>query len=399
MVKLTDEDTQILLSDNSQHIRKTRIDMNYLTLIINGLMKLPSIKNHVKLFPNNTLYNIDNSYRYAQYVIRNNTRYYELTSIEKTGYLNSVLAQAENGATSTKLCNFLINSEDVTFDEAEDFISSLIEAQLLISEIEPSVTGNEPLDNLIIQLEKLGEENLDILEKLKCVQSIASGTNKGIERYILIEQELTKLDLDVAIPNNTIQTDLFLNLKSGRINKQSIERLIKQHEDLYVLTRRYDNQVLEEFKSKFLARYEEQEVPLLLALDAEAGIGYAESNQSTIGDNPTITGLVGQAIARQKTVRFDEIQWYVHSKYLDYLSENKSIIEISEKELSALNKSDAPKGLASSFYLFGSLLNDTKDDQEKLVFDITGFGGPSGGNLLARFTHGDKQICEFTKEY
>ncbi len=50
-------------------------------------------------------------------------------------------------------------------------------------------------------------------------------------------------------------------------------------------------------------------------------------------------------------------------------------------------------------YLMGSLMKkDNLLDSEHFTFSVSGFGGPSAGNLLGRFTHGNEQLCKYTRE-
>jgi thiopeptide-type bacteriocin biosynthesis protein len=398
LVNITDEVTRLTVDDAANHVRKIRIDMNYMTEIINALMRLPHIKEAVKLFTNNSIYDLGDSYRYAQYTIRNNTRYYQLTSLEKTAYLKSVLAFAENGATINNLVAFLMNIEDVDNDEATEFILNMYDSQLLISDLEPCVTGLEPLDNLILQLEALGKAD-ELLLQFKKIQQIINGEGRDVDHYQLIERELKALNIDVTIPKNTIQTDLFLSVQENHINKDIIQTIIDQQLELHVLSKKIKNQSMDDFKTKFIAKYEGQEIPLALALDVELGIGYAGNDQSSTGGNALINDIIGAQGALQSNYQFDYLQRLIHSKYHDFLENKKDVIELTEADLAPFKKDIADQTFPSSFYLFGSILKKDNDpDPQNFKFDINVCTGPSAGNLLARFTHGDAGILELTKE-
>jgi thiopeptide-type bacteriocin biosynthesis protein len=398
LVKITDEETKLIVDEPANHIKRVRIDMNYMTEIINALMSLPHIKEAVKLFTNNSIYDLGDSYRYAQYTIRNNTRYYELTSLDKTTYLQSCLAFAEKGATINELVSFLIKIEDVDKEEAAEFILNMYDSQLLVSDLEPCVTGMEPLDNLIKQLEALGKGD-DLLIQFKKIQQIINSEGSDVGHCQHIEQELKKLNIDVAIPKNTIQTDLFLSVKENHINNETIQTIIDQQFELHVLGKKIKNQSMDDFKTKFISKYEGQEVPLALALDVELGIGYAGNDQSSTGGNALINDIMGGLAGQQSNYQFDYWQRLVHSKYHDYLENKRDHIEITQEDLALFKKDFSGHIFPSSFYLFGSLLkNDNDHDANSFLFDLNVCSGPSAGNLLARFTHGDAEVCHLTKQ-
>ncbi|MCJ0743817.1 lantibiotic dehydratase [Pedobacter montanisoli] len=397
LVHISDH-TNIIINDAENHIRKIRIDMNYMTEIINALMKLPPVRDAVKMFPNNSIYEIGDSYRYAQYFVRNNNRYYELISLEQTEYLKAVLHFAERGATIKELSAFLMQIEDVKEEEATEFILSMYDSQLLFSALEPNVTGLEPLDNLIIHLEELNTAS-HILDQLKSIQQIINKPEKGVAFYQHIEQELEKLNLDIAIPKNTIQTDLVLSVKENYIKKEIIQLIVDQHSDLYALAKDAKNMVLEDFKKKFYNKYEGQEIPLDLALDVELGIGYAGNDQSSTGEDTLINGIAAVTGAPNTNYQFDHIEHFIHSKYHAYLKNKTDVIELEEQELSSLKKFPQSIHLPNSFFLFGSILGNIDDlNPSSITFDLSTCSGPSAGNLLARFTHGDTEILELTKE-
>ncbi len=395
---LTEEETSLILNESSQHIRSTRLDMNYMIGILQELVQLPQIRDQLKLFTNNSLYELPGSFRYAEYFIKNNNRNYQLTSIEKTDYIQDVLKCAQNGATIDELTKLLITTKNVNEEEAKDFIASLWDSQLLVPELEPCITGKEPLDQLIIQLEAFpGVE--DLLSQLKKIQYLIQNPKQGVNYYQEIELKLKNLGMVKEIPKNTLQVDLFLSTQNSSINKELTDTIVKQAEDLMYLSRKGKNAELDEFKTKFYSKYEDAEVPLSIALDADLGIGYAGVHDGSAGGGELIDDLAvgGGTMERMSTV--DYIQDYTVSKYYDYLKNQKPFIEIDEDELKAFKKEVENHHFPNSMYLMGSLLKeDGLLNLEHFTFALTGFGGPSAGNLLGRFTHGNEQLCNYSRE-
>lgn len=397
LADISDGDTLVSLDANHLHIRRVRLDMNYMTQIIQAISKIPLILHQLKFYSNNSIYEVSTGFRYVEYTIQNNTRQYQLTSIVKTPYLQSLLALASNGATPDALRDLLMREENVTQEEADDFFMDLWNSQLIVSELEPAVTGPEPLDQLIEQLSDL--QHCDaLLAPLKKIQEFIQNPGEGVAYYQAIEEELKKLDIAFEIPKNTLQVDLFLSTQSCRFNKDLVNSIVAQARDLTFLARKVQNADLEKFRTRFYERYENAEVPLAIALDADLGIGYSSATDDLAGGSTLINDLVVGSETKTRSAGADYIQRYTLTKYHDYLQHNRPFITITEAELTGFEKDTADFHFPNSMFLIGSLMKkDGRLDADNFIFDLGEFGGPNAGNLLGRFTSGDKKLCAFTK--
>jgi thiopeptide-type bacteriocin biosynthesis protein len=398
LVATTDNETNIIISDSSQHIRKIRIDMNYMAELIHAITKIPDILYQIRFYANNSIYSHADSFRYVEYTIHNNTRNYHLTSIRKTNYVAAVLEHAKCGATIKELVAIIIGMEEVEEEEANAFIISMWQSQLLISELDPDVTGKEPLDKFIEQLLSLNEVG-ELVKQLNKIQYLIQHPQEGIDYYQAIEKELKALDLPLEIPKNTLQTDLFLSARIKNINKPLVQEIVTQASDLMALARQNKNPELESFKTKFYAKYEDAEIPVNIALDVDLGIGYAGLDADSVGKGELIDGLAISIPGKPGSGDFDYILQYTLYKYYDFLKNQKPFIEITEEELAGYKNQIEGFKFPNSMYLMGELLKkNEKLDDRNFTFDLSAFGGPSAGNLLGRFTGGDSQIYEATKE-
>lgn len=396
VVNISEKDTKIILRDSKYHSRKVRLDMNYISLITTELEKLPIIQKQVKLFVNNSLYDTNSQFRYAEYSIIDNYRKYRLTSIEKSYYLENVLQNAKKGSTVDELIKPLIEIANVNYDEAKNFILDMWFSQILVSELEPCVTGNEPIDHLIERLEKFSDIN-NILNKLKNINYSLKHPVEGVDYYLKIERMLNNTLIFNNAPKNTLQTDLVLSAKENHINKNLIDSIIKQSNDILYLARISKNESLENFKVKFQNKFEDAEMPLAIVLDADLGIGYAGIYDESTGGSHWVDDLIVNDNRVSKENKFDYIHEFTLLKYHDYLKNKKTVIQINENELIDFKEKNINYNFPNSMYLMGSLMkSDNMLNSENFLFSIISFGGPSAGNLLGRFTHGDKDLCDLT---
>ncbi|MEZ6146667.1 MAG: lantibiotic dehydratase [Planctomycetaceae bacterium] len=89
--------------------------------------------------------------RYAESRIVGNARNHRLVVVDETDYLLATIERARAGARLGDLAAALVDNE-ITQDDAEAYLAELIDSQILVSELEPPVTGPEQISHLIEQL-------------------------------------------------------------------------------------------------------------------------------------------------------------------------------------------------------------------------------------------------------
>lgn len=398
--KLSDcKQNRICLDEISSYNRHIRLDMNYISDFINILLESDIVRSQVLFFPNNSIYKIDDKIRYVEYYNENNTRKYQISSVHNSEYLQNILDLATSGASINQLTELLLQTEDVTEEEAKLFINDLCTSQILIASIEPAVTGQEPLEQIIIQLKEIvGCES--IISKLIEIQNLLKIQTTGIKFYEEIEKKLSELAPDLIAPKNTIQVDMYLSIKDSTIDEKLINAVLKEAEALKSLSISNPNPDLENFKNVFLKKYEDRQVPLALALDSELGIGYAGKTQEDTANGEFIDNL---AIVLPGSIgsRIEQNHLNILSlaKYEEWQKLNLDKIEIKDEDLKDFESISQKHNFSDSCYIMGSLLSKNgKLDANNFTFDLSSLGGTSGGNLLGRFTHGDKNINNFVKE-
>ena len=388
----------ICLDKVSSYKRHIRLDMNYISDFINMLLQSEVVRKQILFYPNNSIYQIDDKFRYVEYYNENNVRKYQISSVHNTEYLQNILNLSKSGVTIQQLSEFLIDTEDVTKEEAESFVETLCTSQLLIASIEPAVTGLEPLEQIIIQLKQFVDCETT-LNKLVELQNLLNIQTTGINFYKEIEHKLKELAPELIAPKNTIQVDMYLSVKESIIEEKLINSILKEAESLKLLSFSSPNPDLENFKTKFLKKYEDKQIPLSLALDSELGIGYAGKTQEDVANGEFIDNLAIVIGNNSSTMNQNHLQRLSLTKYEEWHRLNLDQIEIKEEDLKSFEELSKKNTFSNSWHLMGSLLSkEGKLDQEHFTFDISALSVNSGANLLGRFAHGDEKINEFVKE-
>src|SRR5690606_19738232 len=145
--------------------------------------------------------------------------------------------------------------------EANDFLIEMIQAQILIPELGPYITGKSTLAHLVEQLSVVrGEERL--CNQLQYINESLSKTNLKINDLEDIKAKINDLGYGLSKAKNYFQTDLFLGTSEKKLNQGLVKNIISQVDDLLHIARINDNIDLDRFRNKFVYKYEDQTVPL-----------------------------------------------------------------------------------------------------------------------------------------
>lgn len=385
----------ISLADPDQYKKHCRLDMNYVAELVTAISQIPEIRSQLHFYPNNSIYKIADTYRYVAYSIKNKFRHYTLTSVNHSDYLERILAIAADGASIDILCSS-ITDDDITYEEALEFIHELIESQLLLSELEPTISGEEFFSLLIKKIAAL-ENTEGLTAYLRKISILLQQSDNDIDKYLQTHQLVKELLPDTK-SKDLVQTDLFLTTPHNTISHQLIEDIRKQIIPLWKLSRSNNNPDLQKFIERFRERYEEQEVPLTLVLDTESGIGYTAYTGSLADHTPLIDNIFMQQKNETQTITWNKIQEFQLKRLQQCLLNNETEIVLTDDDLNELKTTDTPN-LPDSLYLMGSILGESAAavDAGNYQFEFMSCGGPSAANLLGRFCHGDAILSEKVK--
>ncbi|MBW6483313.1 MAG: lantibiotic dehydratase [Vicingaceae bacterium] len=399
-------DKNIIINSNN-FTRNTRLDMNFTCALAQDLAKQSFIQPYLKFYPNTSNYNLYDKIRFVEYFYKNKNRIHQISAVDNSYYLQKILKEAEAGVTISKLQSLLVD-ENVTLKEAEDFVQEIIKSQILVSEIEPSVTGKELLIqifSILININKQhpNEELLQIIKAIEDIQQNIEVLDSSIGNELNLYEKLVSFLMSFEVPiekNKLFQTDLYYIDKS--INNNDIlcknnvtqDQLKKALKILNKLTTHKENNLLKEFKENFHHRYEDKEVLLSEALDNEMGVGYG-NNLNQIGDiNPLIDNVfVFNEKLNKRELLFSEKHSFLLKKLTEANQSKKYIVYINEEEVRGFE--EKWDNIPDTF----SVMYSNLGKKNGLPFlSINQAGGASGINLLGRFSLGNKEIEQFTKE-
>jgi len=390
------ENTDITLFPSQGYQRHTRLDMNYLCALAQDITRIPEIKHNVNYFRNSSIYKLGDKLRYVEYFYNGTRRIHRIAAVDYSEYLGRILEKVSDGATFKELAELLVDDE-ISLDDAWEFIDELIDAQLLVSELEPSVTGQEFLYQIFQKLQDLvnqpgtSEIIKDLFSRLQHVDKLLAEIDKQpigetLEIYNQVISDVRELGTKFE-HKYLFQTDMIKPVETAILNSKIVDDVLDALEFLNKITPPNRETLLSKFKETFYERYEEMEMPLLETLDNETGIGYKHTDPG--GDiNQLIDDLVfPQQSEYSNNINWNRIQSVMFKKYLKALTEKKYTIELTDDDFKGLTADWEDMPLTNS--VFCEILQDNEKGR-KIFLKVA--GGSSAANLLGRFCHADEQI-------
>lgn len=375
----------------NERLRDTKLDMHFLFSLSKHLNSIPHIKNNILYFPNNSIYKIGNKIRFIEYENKQGKRDYIISSAPLSEMLEQILFVSKEGKIIDELSSVLIN-EEISLEEAREFIYELIENQVLVSELEPNVAGNDFLASIISILEKIeAKKERDLLVDIKIkIQQLDLNFGNLENEYAEIEELINNLNLEYD-KKYLFQTDLYYD-NEIKLSYHWKRQLKKGISFLNKITVPYRETALEKFKEAFYERFENEEISLSFALDTEIGIGYLQ-NITTKGVHPYLEDLVLPSSKQKKElqIKLNPIHIVLNQKLQNAYWNNDYVIKLSEDDFNDFeeNWNDLPDTLS----LIGEIISENQ--QEKLyINNITG----KAGRLLGRFCSEKSTIKDFVKQ-
>lgn len=389
-----DGDGAVVLGDRAGCRRHVRLDMLYLTTLAAALEAAPHIRAKVRFQVNGAVAVRPDGIVFPEAHASQVARTFDLVSVEPNEYILRVLAQASGWRTREELAATLVG-DDITREEALDFVDELVASQLLVSELEPTVSGPEGLAHLLTVLRACVPDAAELV-RLENVARAIDGLQReaiglGIDAYEAVGQRCEGLPV-VPDRARTFQVDLYRPLVASGVPRVVLDDLAAAIATLERIGGRTDQSALAVFRAGFEQRYGDREVPLLDALDEERGLSFPSARMQSRDPAPLIDGLalggprgtpppqssldatlllnlvrLWQSGAREWVLSEGDIEAMAHAPTLPVSDALTVMFRILARSVDAVQTGDYLVALDTAW-------------------------GPSGAGMLGRFCHGDAAI-------
>ncbi len=388
--------SQVVLAP-ARSVRHTRLDMHYLCALAQHLAGHPALRSRLRYWPNTSLYACGEEFRYVEYQYLGTERVNQLSAVEAAPHVVQVLQAAQGGRRYPELLDLLsFDSGEDRRAEATQFLDELVQAQLLVHELEPTVTGPEFFDHIQCVLARLLAEAPDpeisaladhLREVSRHLQALDQAPVNAPARYEHVVDLLAALGVPIEA-GKLFQTDASPGLapEASTVDVAVQAELLGALHVLQRLPPDLPPARLGEFIRRFQDRYEEQEVPLLVALDNESGLSYTEYGQSAF--SPLVHDLL-LAPGVPPPVAPGPAQLLLARKLRQATQTGQYNVFITDDDLRDCPAAELP--LPPSLAVLFRLVAGGQVQLESA-------GGSSAVNLLGRFAHASPAIERLVRE-
>ncbi|WP_160137235.1 lantibiotic dehydratase family protein [Chryseobacterium sp. c4a] len=379
---------------------KIRMDMKYLYDVFVYLKNLSEVRKSSLFYINDSLHLSDNKYRFIEKKYMKDVIKYEISITDRSFVLKKILLSAKNGISYQEIVNILV-AEGYDEDESlYEYIDNIIDSQILISELEPTLIGRDYLEKILKTFETRNIDH-EVYRQLKQLKFLLNQLN---QKSTLIEVDdiigIEKFVESINIPFDRkflIQIDSSRKLQSSSLSREHTHELLNTVSFLLKLgVEMRENTYLNAFKKEYQERYETEEIPLLQALDPELGIGYpATKNTGKDYSNSLIGNFVlVNPVKPQEQKKGDRIQDVIIEKIMIAKEQQQDEIVISDQDFPFLD-SEKPVEKPSILNTLFEVINDPDNNQ---VIHLQLIGSGSGAKLMSRFSRLDQDIEEYVQQ-
>lgn len=372
--------------------RRSRIDTGVLTAVAETLERDPSARCALLFRPTSSLYRAGGSIRYVEARTVGAVRSHHLVALEADDALTTTLARAADGATVDELGTALIDDE-ITMDDAVAYIAELISSGILVSDLQPPITGPDPVEEMLGVLrrsdatDKAAERLARARQALDRLDAASVGDDEASAVYAAVHEELRELAPNIE-PAFLVQVDLFKPDRDLSLGHDVVDEL-RQAVALLARIAPGDGDGLEDFRTEFDRRYGSRRVPLSEVLDEESGIGFFGSGGHPRVEQAPLLATLDLGGDAEPEGRWTKRDTVLLDLLGDTLGEEDHQLVLNDRDLIALSTPD-PKPLPVVFSVMATLIGSDAQlrtgDYRILVHGAT---GPSGAQLLGRFCAGD----------
>lgn len=283
------------------------------------------------LFSNSSYYLTSNSIRY----IACTEGVFELAELDQNDFVQQILA----ACLKPVRINDLVKQLNLNDDEIQNLfglLQDMYDLQLIFTNYDPNIIGE------------------DYFERLGLTATA------DLPKYLIAQRTVL----------------------SGCINERSLQAIPGLISMLHNIMPVKDHDALGQFQVRFKKKFEDQEVPLLLALDPEMGVGYDELEQSG-QKSDFITNFINKPAKKTES---DSIKAALKT----YLTEQKFE---KDKPIYLNRMAFAPKQKLTSLPNSFSMVMSVHDE---LIF-VEQIGGATSNALNGRFTMADELVTHYAK--
>jgi len=383
--------------------RRTWLDLGYVYPLVAQAVASREVRMALSYVPNSTLMRTDDGWRYVEETVEKDRRRRDLVRVHPSNILDRVLSSASQAPSFDFLIDLIMSEAlDVERADAIEYLHQLIDSQLLVPTLAPTLTGQDPVQHLIrmsSEYPALAQFHTDLQQAAQSLQEI---DRQGVESlratYRTAAPHLQSL-LASADEKHLFHVDLRRDAPQLGLPASVCPQVLGAVEALRRTTPApWPDAPLAEFRRRFTERYGDRDVPLMEALDEDFGIGF-EIDPGSRRNEHLLAEFKFGGVAEQPKLASEERRT---RRLIDLLerawSQRQTQIRLNDNDISELAIDNAVP-LPDLFTVLGSLaspntLQGSASDGPCFVLQSVS----SGAGLFGRFCRSDAELEQHVKD-
>ena len=265
----------VKLNSAKGHQLHARPDMEYLMRVARFFESDRDVREYLLFSGNTSIYRVANAWHYVE-ILRPEgkvRKQYDIVRVSDMKVIGQILEYCRGGRYPRDIRSFLTGL-GWDYNEVGEFVHSLITSQVLVSNLEPVVCGQEYLQSLHAILVAIPGNHKVIQSFLKLKEIFDRIENPGdvLSNLDLLESIVSEIPISNN-RNHLIQVDMKLDASSVSVNESVTGQVLLGLRILKSLSKVNRQDSMKTFREAFIKRYGNRRVELVRVLDPETGIG------------------------------------------------------------------------------------------------------------------------------
>ena len=358
-----------------------RLDGYALIQLYERLSEDVAVRARLRYQANNSLVYQGSEWHYSEFLRDQPFRPVQISAFPGNPLLDELLTYVRKPSTIEELHKFIADRIDAEPGEIADYIIELIDAGVLLANLEPNATGT-PYDQRLADFLTLDDQTNPIRHVLLAARDHLTPFST-IGDLMRVDELLNQQGIQAENQQSLVHTNLYYESTRITIARQVAESIREQVTRVSGLFRRSQPGWYTQFKTRFLARYGTSSVPLLLALDNDMGLGLAPPDEFTPLNAPITEAVLASLSTTPLPISDSGPSHLLRQTLFErFQSTAERCLSLSTEDLLAF-----PADPPGSWAVLGSLLAASGEavDAGDYHFLVRSVYGPSSAMLLGRF--------------
>jgi len=253
--------------------KNIKLDAGYLYSAVYDILHDKKLRTKFYYSVNPSLFRLNDEYRYIEKVFDVNSKSlsYVYSSLNWSEYLEEIINNSQSTVSFTSLGENLVTKFDSLSTSAiEDFLFDLIDNNVLINEIEPTIIGDDYLEYLS---RKLAEREVTCPNRIRTLEEHAK-ILRDLQTFSRpdINASFQSGDFFSQFDSSLFQVNSCFKFRPNVISDDIIADITKAIGVLIKFSNPSKSLFLSQFKDSFIRKYERQRVPLVELFDPDLGL-------------------------------------------------------------------------------------------------------------------------------